>query len=385
MWQPPAPARRLSAGGARPPRLSAPSGRGLNLGRRNPLAGRDHCLKQRASGVNNRCICVYYCIFPRRGHDRPSMQSRAPDHLSSHASPSPLEAREGVGSTGLSFSIVTPSYKQLAWLKLCTASVADQRGVKFEHIIQDAFSGPELTEWVLANTKAALSVEHDSGMYDAINRGFAKASGDILAWLNCDEQYLPDALAKVRAFFEANPEVEVVFGDALLVAENGEPLSYRKAILPSSAHVRLSHLNTLSCATFVRRSVLERGLVLESQWKAIGDAVWIEAMLRADVPMAVLNVPLAAFTITTSNLGQSELALQESKRWKMQTTSLALRLMTPAIALIHRLKKWWAGAYFMRSINTALYTSASPTRRVQQRTENLCFRWIRRDPEERRG
>ncbi len=69
------------------------------------------------------------------------------------------------------FPSITPSYKQLPWLKLCAASVADQKGVSVEHIIQDAQSGPELEEWVRENTKAQLFVECDSGMYDAINRG----------------------------------------------------------------------------------------------------------------------------------------------------------------------------------------------------------------------
>ena len=53
-------------------------------------------------------------------------------------------------------------------------------------------------------------------MYDAINRGFAKASGDILAWLNCDEQYLPGALAKVADHFARHPRTDILFGDIIL-------------------------------------------------------------------------------------------------------------------------------------------------------------------------
>ena len=51
-------------------------------------------------------------------------------------------------------------------------------------------------------------------MYDAINRGFARASGDIVCWLNSDEQYLEGTLAKVADYFETHPDIDVLFGDA---------------------------------------------------------------------------------------------------------------------------------------------------------------------------
>jgi len=97
------------------------------------------------------------------------------------------------------FSIVTPSFRQLDWLKRCVRSVADQ-SVEHEHIVQDAGTGPQLDEWVGASSPARLFVERDKGMYDAVNRGFARASGEIFAYLNCDEQYLPGALAAVAVF-----------------------------------------------------------------------------------------------------------------------------------------------------------------------------------------
>jgi glycosyltransferase involved in cell wall biosynthesis len=77
----------------------------------------------------------------------------------------------------LKISIVTPSYKQLSWLKLCAASIADQQGVTVEHIIQDACSGPELEEWVRQNTSARLVVERNANMYDGVNRGLRRATG----------------------------------------------------------------------------------------------------------------------------------------------------------------------------------------------------------------
>ncbi len=271
-------------------------------------------------------------------------------------------------------SVVTPSYKQLPWLKLCVASVADQKGVEVEHIIQDAQSGPELEEWVREHSKARLYVEADSGMYDAINRGFARATGDIVCWLNSDEQYLEGTLAKVARYFENHPEVDVLFGDALLVGNTGSLLSYRRTVPPNIGHVHLSHLNTLSCSTFVRRSVLERGFNLDTRWRAIADAVWIVDLLKMGIPMAVVEEPLAVFTITDKNLGQSSLALTETEIWQREMPTY-MRLFRFGFILRHRLSKLFNGAYWPRSVTARLYTLSSTDERATRTVSFLGFKW----------
>ena len=72
------------------------------------------------------------------------------------------------------FSIVTPSYRRSAWLKLCIASVADQ-GVELEHIVQDAGSDDGTLEWLPQDTRVKAFVEKDQGMYDGVNRGLRRA------------------------------------------------------------------------------------------------------------------------------------------------------------------------------------------------------------------
>src|SRR4051794_13000425 len=75
-----------------------------------------------------------------------------------------LRAQSLDNSLAMRFSIVTPSFRQLAWLKRAVRSVADQQGVEVEHIIQDAGTGPELEEWVRTHSSARLFVEKDNGM-----------------------------------------------------------------------------------------------------------------------------------------------------------------------------------------------------------------------------
>src|SRR6266480_7414531 len=89
------------------------------------------------------------------------------------------------------FSIITPSYRSAQWLRLCVASIADQQGVELEHIVQDSCSDDGTQDWLPKDPRVKAFIEKDRGMYDAVNRGFQRSSGELLAYLNCDEQYLP--------------------------------------------------------------------------------------------------------------------------------------------------------------------------------------------------
>src|SRR6266852_6172722 len=82
----------------------------------------------------------------------------------------------------LRFSIITPSFLGRQWLPLCIASVADQQGVEVEHIVQDSCSGDGTEELLKNYSSVTAYVEKDEGMYDAVNRGFSRSTGEILAY-----------------------------------------------------------------------------------------------------------------------------------------------------------------------------------------------------------
>jgi glycosyltransferase involved in cell wall biosynthesis len=255
---------------------------------------------------------------------------------------------------------------------LALASVADQHGVEVEHIIQDAGSG--LDPSTITSPAVRLFVEADAGMYDAINRGLRRARGEICGYLNCDEQYLPGALDKVTKFFDANPEVEVLFGDLVLVNGHGQPISYRRTILPTKRHVRLSHLNTTTCATFFRRQLLDRGFFFDPNWKTIGDAVWVDNLLREGVKMATLPEPLAIFTFTGKNLGDSAISRSEILRWK-GVPNAGKKFETGVTVLWHRIRKAFAGAYRRRRVEIDIFTVQSPEKRQRLVGTNVGFHW----------
>ena len=270
-------------------------------------------------------------------------------------------------------SVVTPSFRQFNWLKLCAASVADQEGVDHEHIVQDAGSGPELEEWARTVPGLTLFVEKDEGMYDAVNRGLDRSRGAICSYLNCDEQYLPCALARVGAFFDAHPDIDVLFGDAILIDQNGNPLSYRRTVLPTYDHVHYVHLNTPTCATFFRRTLVDRGFFFDPKWKVIGDQVWMEQLLRADIRMATVNEPLAVFTFTGQNLGATKASAEEAVR-RRGPASLTTRAKQIGASVSHRVRKLLAGAYKPRKVGIQIYTLGSPMAR-QNKCATVGFSW----------
>src|SRR2546423_7944966 len=135
----------------------------------------------------------------------------------------------------MQFWFITPSRNNSDWLKLCIASVADQK-VTLEHLVQDGGSTDDTLKWLLEDPRVDAVSAPDRSMYDAINRGFKRATGDLIAYINCDEQYLPGALAKVQQFFEANPDVEILFADAVVVEADGSFICYRKTVTPHLLH-----------------------------------------------------------------------------------------------------------------------------------------------------
>ncbi|MDX6698820.1 MAG: hypothetical protein QOE65_2217 [Solirubrobacteraceae bacterium] len=116
-------------------------------------------------------------------------------------------------------SIVTPSLNQGEFIGDTLASVLDQGYPNVEYVVQDGGSTDSTAE-VLERHRHRLHHVHsgpDDGQADAINRGFARTSGEIMAYLNADDVLLPGALATVARHFQAHPDVDAVYGQRILV------------------------------------------------------------------------------------------------------------------------------------------------------------------------
>ena len=119
-------------------------------------------------------------------------------------------------------SIVTPSFRQGHFLERTLYSVVNQNYPALEYVVQDGGSTDSSVE-VLRRYENSLkhwASEPDDGQGDAINRGFAHTSGEIMAYLNADDLLLPGALAYVAGYFAAHPDVDLVYGHRAIIDEH---------------------------------------------------------------------------------------------------------------------------------------------------------------------
>lgn len=123
----------------------------------------------------------------------------------------------------MKISVVTISFNQAEFLQACIDSVAAQEG-PFEHIIVDPGSTDGSREIIAANREhfSQIILEKDDGPADGLNRGFARAGGDIYYYLNSDDTVLPGAFAEVRDIFKKHPEIDVVSGGGYVIDEQGD-------------------------------------------------------------------------------------------------------------------------------------------------------------------
>jgi len=262
------------------------------------------------------------------------------------------------------------------WLKLCVESLSDQEGVDFEHIVQDACSEDGTRDWLEKDGRVCSYFERDEGMYDAINRGLRRASGDILGYINCDEQYLPGALAKVKNFFSNNPSVDVLYGDVVMVDRKQSFLSYRKPIAPSSFVTRVHTLSVLTCATFFRRRLIDDlELFFDPTKKTISDKLWNLSVAQSNCKMRLLGDYTSSFTATGNNLAFRDVGLRE-KAELIGQIPITHRACKPLAILVHRLRKWRAGCYRQEPFEYSVYTPDSPGERRTFQVESPSFRFI---------
>jgi glycosyltransferase involved in cell wall biosynthesis len=127
----------------------------------------------------------------------------------------------------LSVSIITPSYNQGRFLERTIRSVLDQRSTAgpFEYLVMDGGSGDESVA-ILQRYGAELQwvSEKDRGQADAVNKGLARATGDVIGGLNSDDIFYPGAIAAAAGFLARRPEVDVVYGNGNHIDENDRVL-----------------------------------------------------------------------------------------------------------------------------------------------------------------
>ena len=180
-------------------------------------------------------------------------------------------------------SILTPSFNQARWLADNLASVAAQDYPEVEHVVQDGASDDGSDDVVRkrGGPNVRWESEPDSGQSQALNRAFARSTGEIVGWLNSDDAFFSrDAISAAVTAFRRHPDADVVYGHAALVNTDGLLLQVTWAPQMWKRLLRV-HNFLIQPAVFVRRAALG-DVMVDTRFESMMDReLWLRLADRA--------------------------------------------------------------------------------------------------------
>jgi glycosyltransferase involved in cell wall biosynthesis len=140
-------------------------------------------------------------------------------------------------------SLVTPSFNQAQFLGKAIDSVLAQQYPDLEYCVQDAASTDGSGELLnrYKDQGVCVRIERDAGQADGLNRGFANTTGEVMGYLNSDDLLLPGALPLVGALFRDHSEIDVIYGNRIIIDEQG--LEVGRWVLPGHDQILLSSVD----------------------------------------------------------------------------------------------------------------------------------------------
>lgn len=164
-------------------------------------------------------------------------------------------------------SVITPSFNQVAFLERTLRSVLDQNYPNLEYIVIDGGSTDGSVD-VLKKYESRLAYwvsEKDRGQSHALNKGFERATGEIIGWLNSDDLYCPGALFHVGEWFAAHPKDDVHYGGLYLVDKDDRVTDAHWAATPDARYTYFVGMDVHQQSLFWRRDLMKRvGTIDES-------------------------------------------------------------------------------------------------------------------------
>jgi Glycosyl transferase family 2 len=252
--------------------------------------------------------------------------SPRPINLAAHPPPPALPA------AAPRIAIVTPSYNHARFLDATIDSVLGQNYPNLYYHVQDGASADGTIE-LLKNRGNRISwrSERDSGQSQAINRGFAGIDSDIMAYLNSDDTLLPGTLATVANFFQARPDVDIVYGHRIFVDRDG--LEVGRAVLPAHDGKTLQYADYIPQETmFWRRRVWQALKSIDENFHYALDWDFILRAQAAGFKFARLPRFLACFrvhdeqkTAATYDVGFKEMQALRSQYLGFAPTPVEIR------------------------------------------------------------
>jgi glycosyltransferase involved in cell wall biosynthesis len=194
-------------------------------------------------------------------------------------------------------SIITPSYNQAEYLEQTILSVLQQSYEALEFIIIDGGSTDGSLEIIRKFEKqlAFWVSEKDRGQAHALNKGLERATGELVAYLNSDDLYLPGAFAAVVNYFQDHPECDWLCGDTLMFGEGRENVLIDTNVPRSAAHALSWAYTAPQPGMFWKRELLREGFA--ERWRYCFDHELYVRLLLADHECHHLPVTLAAYRL----------------------------------------------------------------------------------------
>ena len=196
-------------------------------------------------------------------------------------------------------SVITPSFNQGQFIEETILSVIDQNYPNLEHIIVDGGSTDNSVQIIKKYEKhlAYWVSEKDSGQSEAINKGFKKATGDIVCWLNSDDILMPGALGNVAAYFRDHRETDFVNGYTLVMDQHSQIL-YNYFILKQKKWYALRGIYYISQPSmFWRKNIHESIGILKEDFHAAMDKEFLIRIFKNNIKVGHLPKILAGFRI----------------------------------------------------------------------------------------
>ncbi|HEY9673860.1 MAG TPA: glycosyltransferase family 2 protein [Waterburya sp.] len=221
----------------------------------------------------------------------------------------------------MKFSIITPSFCQGRFIERTIQSVLSQglSLTEYEYVVCDGGSQDETLD-ILKRYESQIRwiSEPDKGQADAVNKGIAMTTGDIIAWINSDDVYYPGAFEAVRAVFESHPDVQVVYGDADHIDESDQVLDAYPTETWKYERLKTTCYLCQPSVFFRRQLIKELGSIDDSLRYCMDYELWLR--FGQHYPFYYLHKKLAGSRLYSSNktLGQRVLFHQEINKMLLQ-------------------------------------------------------------------
>lgn len=199
-------------------------------------------------------------------------------------------------------SIVTPSYNQGQFIENTIQSVLNQNYPNFEHIIIDNCSSDKTIEILKRYPHLDWISESDGGQSHGLNKGFQRAIGEWILWLNADDYCLPGVFEKIACAFDDHPELDVIYGEAMFVDKCGNRIRIKRDHAFDYKILLYYGCYIASTATFFRRKIFDDGVFLDPTYKVTMDYEYFVRLASMGYRFGFVPEPLAAFRWHDSNI-----------------------------------------------------------------------------------